>query len=92
MDDMKPNEDRAHLKVGQGYVEDVTTGTIRFTQTGRFEYTARFGKAGIDINTIHTMVQLKAAWARSEWVVIDELRQMVAGHPEFERALTNILS
>ena len=91
-DDQKPYEERADLEVGQCYVEDIATGKIRFTKKGISEYSARFAKAGININNIQTMAQLKAAWTRSEWVVLDDLRKMVAGHPEFEKALSNILN
>ena len=91
MTDMKLYEDRAALEVGQCYVEDLSTGRVRFTQKGRTEYTSRFGKAGIDINTIHTMAQLKSAWDRSQWVGIEEIRNMVAGHPELEKVLAPIL-
>lgn len=91
-DDMKPHEERADLEVRQCYVEDVATGNIRFTKNGISECSARFAKSGININSIQTKAQLKVIWTRSEWVVLDDLRKMVAGHPEFEMALSNILT
>jgi hypothetical protein len=71
----------------QCFIEDPVSREIRFTPKGFAEYGARFAKAGIDINQIRTLGQLRDAVIRSEWVFIDELREMVKGHKEIEDAI-----
>lgn len=91
MDELKPYEERAEREWRRSYVEDLASGTIRLTQQGRSDYGKRFAKVGVNIDGIRTMAQFKAALAKSEWVIIEELRTMVAGHPELEHALTPII-
>lgn len=69
------------------FVEDFSTGQIRFTRKGFAEYGGRFAKAGIDINRIRNREQFRQAVIASEWVFIDELREMVKGHKEIEDVL-----
>ena len=71
----------------QCFIEDPVSHDIRFTAKGFAEYGARFAKAGIDINQIRNRAQLTDAVIRSEWVFIDELREMVKGHKEIEDAI-----
>lgn len=76
----------------QRFVKDPRTGTIRFTRKGFAEYGPRFAKAGIDINQIRTSESLREACTQSEWVVFEEIRQMVKGHKELELVLSPLWS
>jgi hypothetical protein len=91
-EELRALQEQADLKVRQFYVVDANTGTIRLTKTGMSECAARFAKAGINIHEITTLEQLKSAWARSQWVELDEIRTMVQGHPALETALAKILN
>lgn len=91
-EELRTLQKAADLKVRQIYVVDANTGMIRLTKTGKSECSARFAKAGINIHEIKTLEQLKSAWARSQWVELDEIRTMVKGHPELETALLKILN
>lgn len=91
-DPLKFLKAQAQLENRRCWVEDSATGRIHFTRTGLAKYGPVFAKAGITIQTIRTFDQLKDAWARSQWVEIDELRKMVAGHPELEQALAPIFT
>jgi hypothetical protein len=71
----------------QRFIEDPVSHEIRFTPKGFAEYGARFAKAGIDINQIRNRGQMRDAVVRSEWVFIEELREMVKGHKEIEDAI-----
>ncbi len=63
------------------------TGCIRFTSKGREEYAARFARCNIDIRVIRTRDQFRDACRRTQWVLWDEVRTMVAGHPELQALL-----
>lgn len=76
----------------QDFVEDAATGRIRFNAKGFAEYGPRFAKAGIDINQIKTLGQLKDACARSDDVLAAEIREMVKGHKELEEILKPLWS
>ena len=76
----------------QTFVEDVRSGRIRFTPKGFTEYGAQFAKAGIDINKIKSRDAFRAACIASEWVVFEEIRQMVKGHEELEEILKPLWS
>lgn len=80
------------MSVRNCFVEDACTGSIRFTKTGYQRYGARFAKAGIDINQILTREQFRQACKASQWVLMDEIRQMVRGHKELEMALKSLWS
>lgn len=74
------------------FVEDARSGQIRFTSKGFGEYGARFAKAGIDINKIKSRDTFRAACIASEWVVFEEIREMVKGHRELENILKPLWS
>src|ERR1700730_10278551 len=59
------------------FIEDPATGNIRFTTKGRAEYRSQFGRAGIDIRRIRTREEFRTACIRSEYVFVEDLRQMV---------------
>lgn len=84
--------DASETAFRQCFVEDPATGTIRLTRKGHAEYGRIFAQAGIDIHTIRTRAALRQACRDSEWVVIEELRQMVKGHKEIEVALAPLWS
>lgn len=69
------------------FVEDPATGKIRFTAKGLDAYRSQFGRAGIDITGIRSRDELRQACIRSEYVFVDDLRQMVNGHTELEAVL-----
>jgi hypothetical protein len=72
------------------FVEDPATGHIRFTTKGRAEYRSQFGRAGIDIRRIRTREEFRSACIRSEYVFVEDLRQMVKGHTELEAVLKSV--
>jgi hypothetical protein len=72
------------------FVEDPTTGRIRFTAKGLAAYRSQFARAGIDIKRIRTRDDLRAACVRSEHVFAEDLRQMVKGHTELEGVLNAV--
>ena len=72
------------------FVEDATTGQIRFTAKGLATYRSQFGRAGIDITRIRRRDELRAACIRSEYVFVDDLRKMVKGHTELEEVLNSV--
>ena len=72
------------------FIEDPCTGHIRFTTKGRAEYRSQFGRAGIDIRRIRTREEFRAACIRSEYVFVEDLRQMVKGHTELEGVLNSV--
>ena len=72
------------------FVEDPKTGRIRFTAKGLGAFRSQFARAGIDIRRIRTRDELRAACWRSEYVFVDDLRQMVKGHTELEEALDTV--
>lgn len=76
----------------QADTTDASTGSIRFTKTGYEQYGARFATAGIDINRVVTREQFRQACKASQWVLMDEIRQMVRGHKELEIALKSLWS
>jgi len=69
------------------FLEEATTGRIRWTAKGRAVFGAQFARAGIDIRHIRTREELRTACRRSERVFVDDLRSMVKGHTELERML-----
>ena len=69
------------------FVEDPATGKIRFTAKGLAAYRSQFGRAGIDITGIRSRDEFRQACIRSEYVFVDDLRQMVKGHTELEAVL-----
>jgi hypothetical protein len=72
------------------FVEDPATQQIRFTAKGRAVYRSQFGRAGIDIAHIRTRGELRAACIRSEYVFVEDLRQMVKGHAKLEAVLESV--
>jgi hypothetical protein len=72
------------------FVEDPATEQIRFTTKGRTAYRSQFGRAGIDITRIRTREELRTACIRSEYVFVEDLRQMVKGHAELEAVLKSV--
>jgi len=72
------------------FIEDPSTGHIRFTTKGRAEYRSQFARAGIDIRRIRTREAFRAACIRSERVFVEDLRQMVDGHTELEGVLNSV--
>ena len=72
------------------FIEDRCTGHIRFTTKGRAEYRSQFARAGIDIGRIRTRDDFRAACIRSEYVFVEDLRQMVKGHTELEEVLNSV--
>lgn len=74
------------------FVEDVRSGRIRFTGTGRAEFGRRFSRAGIDIDQVRTRTALREACIRSEWVVYEEIRRLVEGHKALEAILEPLWS
>lgn len=80
------------MNVRNCFVADTSTGSIRFTKNGYKQYGVRFAKAGIDINRILTREQFRQACKVSQWVLMDEIRQMVRGHKELEMVLKSLWS
>lgn len=76
----------------QCFIEDPASGRVGFTRKGHAEYAARFAKAGIDIHQIRTRDEFRQACMRSEWVLFQEIRQMVKGHTELEMVLKPLWS
>jgi hypothetical protein len=76
----------------EAFIEDPATGAIRFTRKGFAEYGPRFAKAGIDINGVRTREALREACVQSEWVVYEEIRELVKGHKALEKALEPLWS
>ena len=72
------------------FIDDPATERIRFTAKGRAEYRSQFGRAGIDIRRIRTRKDFRAACRRSEYVFVEDLRQMVKGHTELEGVLNSV--
>jgi hypothetical protein len=72
------------------FIEDPATGRIRFTTKGRAEYRSQFARAGVDIRRIRTRDDFRAACIRSEYVFVEDLRQMVKGHTELEAILKSV--
>jgi len=72
------------------FIEDPSTGHIRFTTKGRAEYRSQFARAGFDIRRIRTREDFRAACIRSEYVFVEDLRQMVKGHTELEEVLNSV--
>ena len=72
------------------FVEDPATGHIRFTTKGRAEYRLQFARAGFDIRRIRTREEFRSACIRSEYVFVEDLRQMVKGHTELEGVLNSV--
>ena len=76
----------------EAFLEDPATGAIRFTRKGYAEYGPRFAKAGIDINGVRTRDALREACVRSDWVVYEEIRELVKGHKALEKVLEPLWS
>lgn len=74
------------------FVEEVRTGRIRITRTGRTAYGTRFARAGIDIDQVRTRAALREACIQSEWVVYEEIRTLVEGHKALEAILEPLWS
>jgi hypothetical protein len=74
------------------FVEEVRTGRIRLTSTGRTAYGTRFARTGIDIDQVRTRAALREACIRSEWVVYEEIRRLVEGHKGLEAILEPLWS
>jgi hypothetical protein len=72
------------------FVEDLATGQVRFTAKGRAAFRSQFGRAGIDIARVRTREELRTACIRSEYVFVEDLRQMVKGHAELEAVLKSV--
>lgn len=72
------------------FVEDPETGRIRFTAKGLAAFRSQFARAGIDIRSIRTRDEVRAACRRSDHVFVDDLRQMVKGHTELEEVLDTV--
>jgi hypothetical protein len=72
------------------FIEDPSTGHTRFTTKGRAEYRLQFGRAGIDIRRIRTREEFRSACIHSEYVFVEDLRQMVKGHTELEGVLNSV--
>lgn len=82
----------AEIEFRQCFVEDIQTGALRFTRKGLQEYGPRFAKAGICIGQINTRQQFRQACDRSEWVVWEEIREMIRGQNEFEEVFKDFFS
>lgn len=89
LDELSPESERDFR---QCFIEDPASGEIRFTRKGFAEFGPRFAKAGIDINCVHTRAALREASIASEWVLWDEIRQMVKGHKALEDVLKPLWS
>ena len=72
------------------FIEDPATGRMRFTAKGLAAFRSQFARAGIDIRRIRSRDELRAACIRSEYVFVDDLRQMVKGHTELEAVLKSV--
>jgi hypothetical protein len=72
------------------FVEDPQSGRIRFTAKGLAAFGSQFARAGIDIRRVRTREALRAACRRSGHVFVDDLRRMVKGHTELEKALDTV--
>jgi hypothetical protein len=86
---LSPESERAFRET---FLEDVATGRILVTRTGRVAYGARFARAGIDIDHVRTRAALRDACIRSEWVVYEEIRTLVEGHKVLEAILEPLWS
>jgi hypothetical protein len=89
LEKLSPESERAFR---QRFIEDAATGRIRFTEKGFAAYGARFVRAGIDINRVRTREELRCASVRSEWVLWEEVREMVKGHKVLEEILKPLWS
>lgn len=87
-----PDSPDPSREVRLAFVEDPATGRIRFTSKGRADYAARFARAGIDIRRIATHDEFREACRRSQWVLWDEVRELVRGHSELEAVLQPLWS
>ena len=76
-----PSAEDVEREERQCMVEDLATGTIRFTRTGFREYGPRFAQAGIDINGIKSKTAFKEACLRSEYIVWRQLRNRMQENP-----------
>ena len=74
------------------FVEDVRSGRLRLTSTGRSAYGPRFARAGVNISEVRTRAALREACIRSEWVVYEEIRTLVEGHKALEAILEPLWS
>ena len=77
-----PSAEDVEREERQCIVEDLVSGTIRFTRSGFREYGPRFAQAGIDINGIKSKTAFKQACLRSEYIVWRQLRERVRQNPE----------
>ena len=76
-----PSAEDVEREERQCMIEDLATGTIRFTRTGFREYGPRFAQAGIDINGIKSKTAFKEACLRSEYIVWRQLRDRMEENP-----------
>lgn len=76
----------------QCFVEDVQTGAFRFTRKGLQEYGSRFAKAGISVGQINTRQEFRQACDKSEWVVWDEIKELINGQAELEEVFKDFFS
>lgn len=86
---LSPESERAFRET---FLEDPGTGRIRLTGTGRAAYAERFARAGIDVDGVRTRAALREACVRSEWVIYEEIRELVKGHKGLEELLEPLWS
>ena len=77
------------MNARQLYIEDPTTGRIRFTKAGRDRYAARFARAGHRIDDIRTKAQFEAA---VDAMFQSEMNQMAADSRGQDAELDAVLS
>jgi hypothetical protein len=75
----------------EDFIEDTTTGRLRFTPKGFAEYGARFANVGIDINQVRDMEAFRYAVRASGRVFFEELLTMVKGHAALETLFRDLL-
>jgi hypothetical protein len=72
----------------QLFVQDPTTGRIRFTRAGVERYRTRFARVGFDITSIRTLAQFEAAVDAS---FAREMRELAATARGEDRQLDEAL-
>jgi hypothetical protein len=74
------------------FIEDAQTGALRLTSKGLGEYGSRFARAGISICLIKNRQQFRQACNESEWVVWEEIREMICGQVALEKVFKDFFS
>ena len=72
------------------FVEDPTSGRIRFTRKGVEKYGARFGRVGFDVKAIRTMAEFEQAVDAMMARELQQLAAEIGDEPALREALAGL--